>query len=51
MKTQPELNIFKKTSIKALKRLYYLSKTYIMDSTIQRLKSDYYETHVTITNK
>jgi len=51
MKTQAELSIFKKTSIKALKTLYFLSKTYIVDSTIERLKSDCYEPHVTITTK
>jgi len=51
MKTKSELSIFKKTSIKALKALYLLSKTYLMESTIEKLNSGYYETHVTITNK
>jgi hypothetical protein len=31
MKTQQELNIFKAPSIKALKALYYKSKTYIIE--------------------
>jgi hypothetical protein len=51
MKTQPELNIFKKTSIKTLKALYLLNKTYIVDSTVDRFESSRYETQATMITK